>query len=94
MIGSVSHGIKGLLTGLDGGLYLLDSALKKENQDLAQEGLETMKLMTSKIRKLILDILFYTKKRELKKRATYHGQVCRRNHPDGQTAHGQCRHRT
>ncbi len=67
MIGSVSHGIKGLLTGLDGGLYLLDSALKKENQHLAQEGLETMKLMTSKIRKLILDILFYTKKRELKK---------------------------
>ncbi len=67
MIGSVSHGIKGLLTGLDGGLYLLDSALKKENQHQAQEGLETMKLMTSKIRKLILDILFYTKKRELKK---------------------------
>lgn len=67
MIGSVSHGIKGLLTGLDGGLYLLDSALKKENQHLAQEGLETMKLMTSKIRKLILDILFYTKKRELTK---------------------------
>ncbi len=67
MIGSVSHGIKGLLTGLDGGLYLLDSALKKENQHLAQEGLDTMKLMTSKIRKLILDILFYTKKRALTK---------------------------
>lgn len=67
MIGSVSHGIKGLLTGLDGGLYLLDSALKKENQHLAQEGLDTMKLMTSKIRKLILDILFYTKKRTLTK---------------------------
>jgi signal transduction histidine kinase/FixJ family two-component response regulator len=69
MIGSVSHGIKGLLTGLDGGLYLLDSALKKENQHLAQEGLDTMKLMTSKIRKLILDILFYTKKRTLIKEA-------------------------
>jgi len=67
MIGSVSHGIKGLLTGLDGGLYLLDSALKKEDQDQAKEGLETMKLMTSKIRKMILDILFYTKNRELKK---------------------------
>lgn len=67
MLGSVSHGIKGLLTGLDGGLYLLDSALKKENQHLAQEGLDTMKLMTSKIRKLILDILFYTKKRTFTK---------------------------
>jgi CheY-like chemotaxis protein len=29
MIGSVSHGIKGLLTGLDGGMYLLDSGFKK-----------------------------------------------------------------
>jgi signal transduction histidine kinase/FixJ family two-component response regulator len=64
MIGSVSHGIKGLLTGLDGGLYVLDSALKKQDQDQAQEGLEMMKLMTYKIRKMILDILFYTKKRE------------------------------
>ncbi|MCP4117770.1 MAG: response regulator [Desulfobacteraceae bacterium] len=67
MIGSVSHGIKGLLTGLDGGLYVLDSALKKQDQDQAKEGLEMMKLMTSKIRKMILDILFYTKKREFKK---------------------------
>jgi FixJ family two-component response regulator/PAS domain-containing protein len=32
MIGSVSHGIKGLLTGLDGGMYLLDSGFKRENQ--------------------------------------------------------------
>ncbi len=67
MIGSVSHGIKGLLTGLDGGLYVLDSALKKQDQDQAKEGLEMMKLMTSKIRKMILDILFYTKKREFHK---------------------------
>jgi len=67
MIGSVSHGIKGLLTGLDGGLYMMDSALKKEDQDQAKEGLEMMKLMTAKIRKMILDILFYTKKREINK---------------------------
>ncbi|MBI9089316.1 MAG: response regulator [Desulfobacterium sp.] len=67
MIGSVSHGIKGLLTGLDGGLYVLDSALKKQDQDQAKEGLEMMKFVTAKIRKMILDILFYTKKREFNK---------------------------
>jgi len=33
MIGSISHAIKGLLTGLDGGMYLLDSGFAKENQD-------------------------------------------------------------
>ncbi|SLM28059.1 Sensory box histidine kinase and response regulator protein [Desulfamplus magnetovallimortis] len=65
MIGSVSHGIKGLLTGLDGGVYLLNAALNKDDQALAQEGLDMVKQMTSKIRKMILDILFYAKEREL-----------------------------
>lgn len=65
MIGSVSHGIKGLLTGLDGGVYLLNSALNKDDQTLARQGLETVKEMTAKIRKMILDILFYAKEREL-----------------------------
>jgi hypothetical protein len=30
MIGSISHGMKGLLTSLDGGLYLVSSGLKKK----------------------------------------------------------------
>lgn len=67
MIGSVSHGIKGLLTGLDGGVYLLNSALKKEDQAQAREGLEMVQQMTSKIKKMILDILFYAKDRELQR---------------------------
>jgi len=67
MIGSVSHGIKGLLTGLDGGVYLLNSALKKEDQVQAREGLEMVQQMTSKIKKMILDILFYAKDRELQR---------------------------
>ncbi|SMC60693.1 Histidine kinase-, DNA gyrase B-, and HSP90-like ATPase [Desulfocicer vacuolatum DSM 3385] len=67
MIGSVSHGIKGLLTGLDGGVYLLNSALKKEDQDQAREGLQMVQQMTAKIKKMILDILFYAKDRKLQK---------------------------
>ncbi len=66
MIGSISHGIKGLLTGLDGGMYLLDSGFKKENQDQLKEGWEIVKLMVDRIRKMILDILFYAKERDLK----------------------------
>ena len=67
MVGSISHGIKGLLTGLDGGVYVLDSAISKQDDSQAKEGLEMVKQMTHKIRKLILDILFYAKERELKK---------------------------
>jgi signal transduction histidine kinase len=66
MIGSISHGIKGLLTGLDGGMYLVESGFSKDNSDQIKEGWETVKLMVSRIRKLIQDILFYAKERNLR----------------------------
>jgi len=66
MIGSISHGIKGLLTGLDGGMYLLDSGFEKENQDRIKEGWKVVKFMVDRIRKMVLDILFYAKERDMK----------------------------
>jgi signal transduction histidine kinase len=65
MIGSISHGIKGLLTGLDGGMYILNSGIAKENQSQIKEGWEIVELMVERIRKLVMDILFYAKEREL-----------------------------
>ena len=65
MIGSMSHGIKGLLTGLDGGLYLVSSGLEKSDKDRIVEGAEMVQQMGSRIKRLIFDILFYAKKREL-----------------------------
>ena len=66
MIGSVSHGIKGLLTGLDGGMYLLDSGFKKEDQLQIREGWDTVRFMVGRIRSMVLDILYYAKEKELK----------------------------
>jgi PAS domain S-box-containing protein len=66
MIGSVSHGIKGLLTGLDGGMYLLDSGFKKENQGQIREGWDIVRFMVGRIRKMVLDILYYAKEKDLK----------------------------
>jgi signal transduction histidine kinase len=66
MIGSISHAIKGLLTGLDGGMYLVESGFSKENQDQIREGWETVKLMVARIRKMVLDILYYAKERDLR----------------------------
>jgi signal transduction histidine kinase len=65
MIASISHGIKGLLTGLDGGMYILDSGFAKKNQGQIEEGWELTKLMVEKIRKMVMDILFYAKERDL-----------------------------
>lgn len=65
MIASISHGIKGLLTGLDGGMYILNSGFAKKNQSQVKEGWELVKLMVEKIRKMVMDILFYAKERDL-----------------------------
>ncbi len=66
MMSTLSHGIKGVLTGLDAGLYLLDSGLTKENTDRVHEGLDVVKLMVERIRNVVLNILYYAKERELK----------------------------
>jgi signal transduction histidine kinase len=66
MIGSISHGIKGLLTGLDGGMYILNSGIDKDDQDQVTEGWAIVKVMVERIRKMVMDILFYAKDRELK----------------------------
>jgi len=65
MIGSVSHGIKGLLTGLDGGMYQVESGFSKANEEQIKEGWNIVKLMVDRIRKMVLDILYYAKERNL-----------------------------
>jgi signal transduction histidine kinase len=66
MLGSISHGIKGLLTGLDAGMYLLDSGFAKNDEQRIQEGWGVTKSMIERIRKMVTDILFYAKERDLK----------------------------
>ncbi|MGB5749226.1 MAG: response regulator [Desulfobacterales bacterium] len=65
MIGSLSHGIKGLLTGLDGGIYLLDSGFAKKKEVQIKEGWDAVKITVERIRKMVMDILFYAKERDL-----------------------------
>ncbi len=47
-------------------MYLLDSGLKKDDQDQIKEGWEIIKLMVERIRNMVQDILFYAKERDLK----------------------------
>jgi len=65
MIGSISHGIKGLLTSMNGGIYLMEKGFEIGNQKQVKEGFEMSKEMTSRIKKLVLDILYYTKTRKM-----------------------------
>ncbi len=63
MMGTISHGIKGLLTRLDAGVYLIESAQAK---DEIREGVEILKHTVGRIKKIVLDILYYAKERNLK----------------------------
>lgn len=61
--GTVSHAIKGLLTQLDGGIYLLNTGTQKEDRRRMAEGLDIINEAASRIRRMILDVLFYAKER-------------------------------
>ena len=67
MIGSVSHGMKGLLTSLDGGLYLVSSGLKKKDFRRVEEGCQAAQETVQRLRKMVLDVLYYAKERGLKR---------------------------
>jgi PAS domain S-box-containing protein len=64
LIGSVSHGLKGLLNGLAGGMYLVESGRKKDNAARLEKGWETIKRNVGRIKSMVSDILYYAKDRE------------------------------
>jgi PAS domain S-box-containing protein len=65
LVGSISHGIKGLLTGLDGGIYLVNSGFEKERPERVKKGWAMVQRNVDRIRSMVLDILYYAKDREL-----------------------------
>jgi len=65
LIGSISHGIKNLLTSLDGGIYLVNSGFAKNDMNKTREGWEDVKLVVNRIKSMVMDILYYLKEREL-----------------------------
>lgn len=65
LLASLSHGIKGLLTALDGGVYKVNAGLKSGDQEKVQAGWSRVTELITRIRTMVLDILFYAKKREL-----------------------------
>ncbi len=63
LIGSVSHGLKGMLNGLAGGMYLVDSGFQKGNPERVKKGWATVQRNVARIRSMVSDILYYAKDR-------------------------------
>jgi len=67
MVSSIAHSIKGVLTGLDAGLYLLNKGLTGRDDAQVQSGVEIVRSIAARIRKMVMDILFCAKERELQR---------------------------
>ena len=65
MLGSISHGVKGMLTALEGGVYRLESGLKRGDQDRIADAADTVKSLVGRVRNLVLNVLYYAKSRDM-----------------------------
>jgi PAS domain S-box-containing protein len=65
MLGTISHSLRGCLTGLNASLYLIETGFYRNRPAQIEEGLDVTRLMVDRIQKLVLDILYYSKERDL-----------------------------
>jgi PAS domain S-box-containing protein len=63
LIGSVSHSLKGLLNGLSGGMYLVNSGFAKKDDSRIKRGWNTVQRNAERIKSMVSDILYYAKDR-------------------------------
>jgi PAS domain S-box-containing protein len=68
MVGQIAHDVKGVLTGLDGGVYMVTTGMKRNDRGRLEQGWEMVRRNVDRVRTLVLDILYYAKERELEYR--------------------------
>lgn len=64
LVGSVSHALKGLLNGLAGGMYLVETGFSKDKPDRVRQGWEIVQRNVARVQAMVSDILYYAKDRE------------------------------
>lgn len=65
MLGSISHGVKGMLTALEGGVYRLESGIKRNDAARIADAGDSIKSLVGRVRNLVLNILYYAKSRDM-----------------------------
>ncbi|MGC8763098.1 MAG: PAS domain-containing protein [Acidobacteriota bacterium] len=64
LAGTLSHGLKGLLMGLDGGSYLLQTGIERGSPERVAEGWRILQRNVAEIRGVVHDFLYLAKERE------------------------------
>jgi signal transduction histidine kinase len=62
-VAGLAHYIKNILSGLRGGLYMVNTGVSKDNRDMFKEGSSMMERNIERISDLALDLLSYSKER-------------------------------
>jgi len=63
-VAGLAHAIKNILGGLKGGVYVVNTALKKEDTNLLKTGWDMVERNINNISNLVLDMLNYSKERK------------------------------
>jgi PAS domain S-box-containing protein len=64
-VAGLAHGIKNVLTGLEGGVYMLNSGLQKGNAERSQKGMEMLNRNTSRVSTFVREFLSFSKGQEI-----------------------------
>ncbi|MFC1834651.1 ATP-binding protein, partial [Thermodesulfobacteriota bacterium] len=69
-VAGLAHGIKNILTGLEGGVYVTETALEDQDNELLQRGWKMIQNNIGRISILVKDLLSYSKERAPQYEAT------------------------
>jgi len=63
-VAGLGHCIKNILNGMEGGSFILEKGLDKDEQNTVRKGWDILKRNSSRLKDLVLDMLAYSKPRE------------------------------
>jgi PAS domain S-box-containing protein len=63
-VAGLAHGIKNILTGLEGGVFVVETAMEDKDDDLLHRGWKTVQNNINRISGLVKDLLSYSKERK------------------------------
>ncbi len=65
-VAGLAHGVKNLITGLEGGMYMLNSGMKKSNVERIQKGMEMLDRNIGRVSIFVREFLSFSKGKKIK----------------------------
>jgi PAS domain S-box-containing protein len=76
LVSSLAHTIKGIVTGLEGGMYVVESGFKNKSDESVKKGWEMVQRNIERISHLVLDMLYFAKDRVPEKEEVRLDKLC------------------